>query len=133
MHNLPVYLFLPLLLGLLYSIAAMAYKGAMAEGVDIWRIIFYSNLATAILLLPLLVFVETPLPDASFHQPLVAGLAFFIGIILNVFALHRGDVSVATPVLGTKVLFVAVFTILVLGKPVLPSLWISAAAGAWVE
>ena len=126
MYNPPVYLILPLLLGLLFSISAMAYKRAMAEGMDIWRVIFYSNLATAILLLPLLSFAETPLPDASFYQPLVAGLAFFMGIILNVFALQRGDVSVATPVLGTKVLFVAVFTILVLGKPVLPSLWISA-------
>ena len=126
MYSLPAYLILPLLLGLLYSVSAMAYKRAMAEGVDIWRIIFYSNLITAILLFPLLVFADTPLPDASFHQPLVASLAFFVGIILNVLALHRGDVSVATPVLGAKVLFVALFTIVVLAEPVQPSLWLAA-------
>ena len=126
MYNLPVYLILPLLLGLLYSISAMAYKRAMAEGVDIWRVIFYSNLATGILLLPLLFFAETPLPDASFHQPLITGLAFFAGIILNVLALRRGDVSVATPVLGTKVLFVALFTLVVLTEPVKTALWLAA-------
>ena len=126
MYSLPAYLILPLLLGLLYSVSAMAYKRAMAEGVDIWRIIFYSNLTTALLLLPLLVFADKPLPDASFHQPLAAGLSFFIGIILNVFALHRGDVSVATPVLGAKVLFVALFTIVLLAEPLQSSLWLAA-------
>jgi drug/metabolite transporter (DMT)-like permease len=126
MDEIPIFLFLPLVLGLMYSVAAMAFKRALAQGVDIRRIIFFSNLATAILLLPLLSLASKPNPGAAFYQPLLAGLAFFSGIVLNIVALHRGDVSVATPLLGTKVLFVALFTLVVLGKPVLPSLWISA-------
>lgn len=60
MNDLPAYLILPLLLGLLHSVAAMTCKRAMAEDMDIWRIIFFSNLATSILLFPLLSFADTP-------------------------------------------------------------------------
>jgi drug/metabolite transporter (DMT)-like permease len=126
MHAIPPYLIVPLLLGLLYSIAAMAYKRAMQEGMDIWRIIFFSNLTTAILLLPLLLVATLPLPQASFYQPLLASLAFFTGITLNVLALQSGDVSIATPLLGTKVLFVALFTTVVLSEPVQATLWLAA-------
>jgi drug/metabolite transporter (DMT)-like permease len=121
-----VFLILPLALGFMYSAAAMAFKRAMAEGLGIRRIVLYSNLATAILLVPLLSLAHKPQPGASFYQPLITGLVFFIGMVLNIAALQRGDVSVATPLLGTKVLFVAFFTIIVLGQPVLPSLWIAA-------
>lgn len=126
MDELPVFLILPLLLGLVYSIAAMAFKRAMAEGLDIRQIVLFSNLATAVLLVPLLALASKPLPEAAYYQPLITGLAFFIGIVLNIAALHRGDVSVATSLLGTKVLFVAFFTIVVLDNPVRPSLWIAA-------
>ncbi len=126
MGNFSIYLFLPLVLGLLYSIAAMAYKRVMAEGVDIWRLIFFSNLATAILLLPLMVLIAKPDAQASLYQPLLAGCAFFGGIVLNILALQKGDVSVATPLLGTKVLFVALFTIVVVNERVSPWLWLGA-------
>ena len=129
MGSFSIYLFLPLVLGLLYSIAAMAYKRAMAEGVDIWRLIFVSNVATAFLLMPLMVLIEKPDAQASLYQPLLAGCAFFGGIVLNIAALHKGDVSVATPLLGTKVLFVALFTIVVLNERVSPSLWLAVILG----
>ena len=109
----PLYLILPLLLGLLYSLSALAYKRAMAEGVEIWRIIFYSNRVTAMFLVPLLLLVDKPQTEAALYQPLVTGLVFFAGIVLNILAIRKGDVSVATPLLGAKVLFVALFTILI--------------------
>jgi drug/metabolite transporter (DMT)-like permease len=126
MDDLPIYLILPLVLGMLYSVAAMAFKRAMAEGMDIGRIIFYSNLATVILLVPLLVLVSKPQPGAFLYQPLITAVAFFVGIALNVAAIWQGDVSVATPILGIKVLFVAFFTIIILDEPLRPSLWIGA-------
>ncbi len=125
MENFSIYLLLPLALGLLYSIAAIAYKRAMAEGVDIWRLIFFSNVATTILLMPLMVLITKPDAQASLYQPLLAGCAFFGGIILNILALHKGDVSVATPLLGTKVFFVALLTIGLLKEQVGPSLWLA--------
>lgn len=125
MNDLPIFLILPLGLGLMYSLAAIAFKRALEEEIDIWRIIFFSNLATGILLIPLLLFVNKPHTGALFYQPILAGLAFFAGIVLNILAIHRGDVSVATPLLGTKVLFVAFFTVVVLSEPVFPSLWMA--------
>lgn len=50
---------------------------------------------------------------AAYHQPLLTGMALFAGFGLNVLALQGGDVSVVAPLLGTKVLFVAAFTMLV--------------------
>lgn len=125
MNDLPIFLILPLGLGLMYSLAAIAFKRAMEEEIDIWRIIFFSNLATGILLIPLLLFINKPHIGALFYQPILAGLVFFAGIVLNILAIHRGDVSVATPLLGTKVLFVAFFTVVVLSEPVFPSLWMA--------
>jgi hypothetical protein len=52
MDPLPIFLILPLGLGLMYSLAAIAFKRAIEEEIDIWRIIFFSNLATGILLIP---------------------------------------------------------------------------------
>lgn len=40
--------------------------------------------------------------------------ARFVGQIWTLFSLQRGDVSIATPVLGVKILLVALFTTLVL-------------------
>jgi drug/metabolite transporter (DMT)-like permease len=126
MHAIPVYLILPLLLGLLYSIFAIAYKRTMVEGMDMWRIVFDSNLTTALLLLPLLVFADKIPADSAFYQPLLASLAFFAGIVMNILSLQRGDVSVVTPILGTKVLFVALFRILLLRETVRSLLWLAA-------
>jgi len=41
MDDLPIYLILPLVLGMMYSVAAVAFKRAMAEGMHIGRIIFF--------------------------------------------------------------------------------------------
>ena len=55
------------------------------------------------------------------------GVLFLLGQLLNYLALQRGDVSVATPVLGVKIILVALFTTLLLTQGVSPRLW--AAAG----
>ena len=118
-----VFLIVPLFLGMLYSLSAIALKRAMAEGADIWRTILYSNLAIAVCLLPLLAFIRQPGDAAAYYQPLLTGLALFAGFGLNILALQRGDVSVVAPLLGTKVPFVAAFTVLVAGVPVTSPLW----------
>jgi drug/metabolite transporter (DMT)-like permease len=60
-------------------------------------------------------------------QPAFAGLLFFGGQVLTLLALSTGDVSVATPVLGLKILLVAVFTTLLIGDPIGSRLWAAAA------
>jgi uncharacterized membrane protein len=119
------FLIVPLFLGMLYSLSAIALKRAMVEGADIWRTILYSNLAIAVFMLPLLAFIRQPGEGAAYHQPLLTGLALFAGFGLNILALQRGHVSVVAPLLGTKVLFVAAFTVLVVGVPVRTPLWLA--------
>ena len=45
----------------------------------------------------------------SVGHAVLAGTAFFIGQVFTFIAISRGDISIATPVLGTKVVFVALF------------------------
>ena len=60
-------------------------------------------------------------------QPALVAVFYLLGQLLNFLALQRGDVSVATPVMGLKILLVAVFTTLLLTSGVSAKLWVAAA------
>ena len=117
---------LPLLAAMLYVIAALLVKRANDFGVGLWRTTFISNLVTALIF-------QLALPlGGTFHweliwQPALVGFLFLLGQLFNFFALQRGDVSVATPVLGAKIILVATFTTLLLGQHVAAKLWLAAA------
>ena len=123
--NFPAHLFLPLSAALLYVLGALLVKRAGDLGVGVWRTAFVSNLTSALifqLLLPL---------GGTFHlellwQPALVGVLFLLGQLLNYLALQRGDVSVATPVLGVKIILVALFTTLLLTQGVSAKLWAAA-------
>ena len=109
---------LPLCAALLYVVGALLVKRSGDFGVGVWRTAFISNLTSALifqLLLPL---------GGTFHvellwQPALVGVLFLLGQLLNYLALQRGDVSVATPVLGVKIILVALFTMMPSNSPVL--------------
>ncbi len=116
-------LLIPLLAALGYSICALCFKRAVQEGVGLWRICFVSNIVMGV---GFSVFWSGQLPQgAQWMPPLVAGSLFFLGQILNFLAIERGDVSVATPLLGVKVFLVAVFTVIVLAEKVSAGLWVA--------
>src|SRR5205814_2153574 len=100
----------PLGAALGYAFAALMLKRG-TEGAGPWRVNFSTNWVQATLF-SLLWFVPTEHP-ASFSNAshaVISGAVFFIGQIFTFLALSRGDVSVATPVLGSKVIFVALFS-----------------------
>lgn len=67
------------------------------------------------------------IPDASvWWQPPAAATLFFAGQIFSLLALNTGDVSVATPVLGVKILLVALLSTVLIGDPIGTRLWIAA-------
>jgi len=111
---------------MLYVVGALLVRRSGDFGVGAWRTAFLSNLTSALLfqlLLPL---------GGSFHlhllwQPALLALLFLLGQLLNFFALQRGDVSVATPVLAVKTILVALFTTLLLSQGVPFRLWAAAA------
>jgi len=116
----------PLSAALIYVVGALLVKRSSDFGVGVWRTAFLSNLISALifqLLLPL---------GGTFHsellwQPALVAVLFLLGQLFNFLAIQRGDISVATPVLGVKIILVAVFTTLLLTQVVSGKLWMAAA------
>ena len=121
-----MYLLLPLLSSLLYVGGALFLKQAGGYGVGLWRTTFVTNLICGASF-NVLWFLGGKFPSvALWWQPSVAALLFFAGQILSFLAIECGDVSVATPVFGVKVVIVAVFVTLVLHETVSVALWLAA-------
>lgn len=121
------FLLIPFAAGIVYSVASLLIKRAAEHGVGPWRTAFVCNLSVAILAAPfLLLGGEAPLPWREGYQPLIAGATFLVGQIFTFYAIERGALSVATPILGTKVIFVALFTVLLIGAAVPWKLWLAA-------
>jgi drug/metabolite transporter (DMT)-like permease len=97
----------PLGAGLGYAVAALMLKRG-GEGAGPWRVTFVVNWVLA-LLFSFSWFFPASYPPTLDHvtHAAISGALFFIGQIFTFLALNRGDVSVATPVLGSKIVFVA--------------------------
>ena len=106
-----VSLLIPLVCAFVYVIGALAVKRAAVCGVGIWRTSFLSNWALALLFFPVGFWAGwSGRPVADYGQPAATALLFLGGQALTFLALSRGDVSVVTPVMGTKVVLVALFS-----------------------
>ncbi|MFC7337703.1 EamA/RhaT family transporter [Haloferula chungangensis] len=121
-----MHLFFPLASSILYVVAALFLKQSASRGVDIWRTAFVCNAMTALLFLCLWPLGGKPVVIELLWQPLLVALLFIVAQLMTFLALKTGDVSVATPVMGSKVVLVAVFTTL-LGAGTVPlALWAAA-------
>lgn len=122
---------IPLLSALGYAVAALLLKRATTGGAGPWRVSFVTNwLQAAIFSLLWLVPVAHPATGTHVAHAVISGGVFFIGQVFTFLALSRGDVSVATPVLGSKVVFVALFTVLLGTAAVTPAMWVAVALTA---
>ena len=126
---LPLHLLFPLASSLLYVAAALSLRRASEHGAGLWRSTFVMNLAAAACFLPLLAGHSGPGPFPLWQPASIAAL-FVLAQTLTMLAFNRGDVSVATPVMGTKVLFVAALVTLIVGDPIIADYWLSAAMSA---
>lgn len=117
---------LPLGAAVGYAVAALMLKRTMAFGVGPWRLTFFANWAMGLIALPLLILPVEPSGTFVWHLPVWAAMTFFLGQVFTFLALFRGDVSVATPLMGTKVLFVAFLTVLMLGESIPFPWWVAA-------
>ncbi len=117
-------LFIPLASAFGYPIAAMMLKRASENVGGPWRIAFIANWVLAACFSVLWFSpAEHSISLANLGHAFIAALLFFIGQVFTFLALSRGDVSVATPVLGSKVIFVALFTALLGAAVVTPAMW----------
>jgi len=122
-----MYLFLPLLAALAFALGALVYKRAYQEGAGLVHLAVVNNVILGLVFLPLLAVESQPIPWGDWHLPVWTALAFAIGHLLNVLSLRLGDVSLATPLLGAKVIFVALVGGLVFGNRLSAAQWLSAA------
>jgi drug/metabolite transporter (DMT)-like permease len=122
-------LIIPPACAFIYVVAALMLKRASALGVGVWRIGFLANWVMFLGFLPWWL----TQPGESVHawmdywQPAVSGLLFLAGQMFIFLALHHGDVSVTTPVMGTKVLMVALLSHLLRAGDVPWQWWTGAA------
>ena len=121
----PLSLVLPLISALLYVIGALLMRRAADFGVGFWRTAFVANVICAVLFLPLLL-LGGHFEWRMLWQPAIVALLFTVGSVLNFISLDRGDVSLATPILGVKIVLVALLTTALVGQTVTPRLWAAA-------
>ena len=121
------HLLFPCIASLLYVAAALFLKRAQQLGAGVLRTTFIANVAAALTFAALLPLGGSGQPWTQLWQPALVALLFIAGQVFSVLALSLGDVSVATPVLGAKTIFVAWFTTLLLATRLPWQLWCAAA------
>ncbi|MCB1275530.1 DMT family transporter [Prosthecobacter sp.] len=116
----------PLIAALLYAFGALVLKRSSDLGVGLYRTTFVANLIVAGLFSFLWLLGGPPVEKELIWQPGLIAMCLFVGQISQFLALEKGDVSVAVPVFGLKVILVAFFTPLLIGEAVSVKLWIAA-------
>lgn len=111
---------LPLLAAILFAFATLCLKGSTRYGIDTWRINFVSNLITAIAFQPFWLACTSLPPISQWWQPAVVAGLYIVGQVLTLLSITKGEVSIAAPVLGLKLIFVPLF-IAAIGAGSLPS------------
>ena len=123
------YLILPLFSSVVYAVGMIFLKRAMEMGQPPKRVLVGSNLAMGLAFAPLLFFAEWPkgeFPLWMWLGPSICSVLFFLGQVGTFRALAGGDVSVATPVLGSKVVLTAVGSAWLLPGAVPEKFWVGA-------
>jgi len=120
---MPWVIVLPLISAFLYALAAIFLKRALADGVGRWRVTFGCNVVMALGYQVCWAVHTQPFSAIGAMYAAIAACTFFSGQIFTFLALNRGDVSVVTPILGTKVIWVAGFSMLLAGRRLTPHLW----------
>lgn len=116
----------PLIAAFVYVFSALLLKRSSEMGVGLWRTTFVANVMGGLLFSALWLLGGKEVPVNLLWQPALIALCLFGGQILQFQALDKGDVSVAVPVFGLKVMLVAFITPYITGDVVGIRLWIGA-------
>ena len=114
---MPWYLLVPFVSALLYALSTIFLKRGMKDGASALYSFHVSNLIIGLCYLPLILLEKQSIAWSQIHYPLLTGAAFFIGSWFTFIAIHRGDVSLVTPLMGSKVIFVALFALILAAQP----------------
>ncbi len=115
---------LPLLAALAYTISALFIKKALNYGAGSMRIAFLTNWILLPCFLPLLFLGPRVENWAYFDTVLICALFNTLAMVLIFVTLKVGDISLQTPVMGAKVIIVAVLSLLMGVGRVTPAIWL---------
>ncbi|MEM7680816.1 MAG: EamA family transporter [Planctomycetota bacterium] len=103
------YLVFPLIAAVVYAVGAYFMKAAQRCGVNSAQVTFWTTALTAAAFMGVYYpWRDRPwLGPASWYHVLALGVGFYVGLAATVVALDKGAVSLATPMLGAKVVLVA--------------------------
>lgn len=124
--TLPWYLLFPLVAAIGYAIASLLLKKALVEGAHPMACFHINNWTSTLAFFPLVFFETQPVSWDLWYVPVGLGVLFFTGGWFTFVAMQRGDVSLVTPVLGSKVVFVALGASLFIAGSMKPLMWVAA-------
>lgn len=110
-----------------YAVAALLVKQAESRGLGTMRNLFISNVLMGIVVCGFCLTHSMTFDWERIHLPLITGFTFFLGQLTTFLSIRLGDVSVTTPILGAKALFVALLSVFVFGVGVPWTIWVGAA------
>ncbi len=121
-----LHLLLPLFSSITFVFGMMYARKAIGRGASAWSGTFYGNLWLGLSWLLVGVYRWDVMPIASWWQAAIVGLLFFAGQFFTYTAFRYGDVSVATPIFGVKILLVAVLSSFMTGQRIAWTVWVAA-------
>ena len=98
----------------LYAVGYLELKGSIHRGATSKRVNIFSNYAMAAWSLPLALFLPVHPTLVGTVAATAAGALLFLGRICTVKALAHADLSISAPLLGTKTVLVAIFSMILL-------------------
>lgn len=123
---MPYHLLFPLFSSVVFVVGVMFTKRANFAGSNPWTSTLWSNGLLAICWAGIGLSHGQLLPATGWGPAALCGLSFVLGQLCTYLAYEHGDVSVATPVLGVKVILVAVALAAIGDETVEPRIWIAA-------
>lgn len=126
-----LHLLIPIACALFYVVGALAVKRASDYGVGVWRTSFVANWMMFLVFVPWWFLQGGELRAlVDYWQPATTALLFLGGQVFIFLAISRGDISITTPVMGSKVVIVALFSAMLRVGEVPWQWWLGAALSA---
>ena len=125
-----LHLLFPLFSSLVFVVGALCAKRAALRGTSPYTSTALSNLCLALFWAILGLVRSGGLAPSAWPAAAVIAFTFVAGQLCTYLAFQHGDVSVATPIFGVKIVIVAVISSLVAEKRIEPRIWVAAVLGA---
>lgn len=120
-----LHLLFPLFSSLLFVVGAMFARRAALRGASPYTSTVLSNLSLALFWGLLGIFRSGGLSPGEWVAAVAVAAAFVAGQLCTYLAFQYGDVSLATPIFGVKIIIVAVLSALMARQAIEPRIWIA--------